>query len=106
MRPVIQSFKKYLAVIIISFIYLLLWWQQWNLRSSFDVQSRRLDNGEKITWGEGIIYGDIFTLITGAGLAVLLLILSFVYKEKRKVYLILCALLILLVGIYIYFKEI
>jgi len=105
MQPVIQSFKKYLATIIISFIYLLLWWNQWNVRSRFDRQSNQLNNGERITWGEGIIYGEFFTLITGAGLAVLLLMLSIVYKEKRRVYLILSALLILQVGIFIYLKT-
>jgi len=46
-----------------------------------------INSGEKLAWGEGVMYGIIFLLFIATVFATAILIASFLYKDQKRFYL-------------------
>ncbi len=97
--------KSHWLFIIFYSLYLLLLTGDIRSEIRFEAALNHINHGDRIAWSEGIMYGNLFTIIFGVIAAICMLGSAFIIKEKRKFYFIGIALymipLIILVAWYI-----
>ena len=95
MKTLLHFIKSHWLFVIFYSLYLLL--LIFNIRSEIRLEAalNHISHGDRIAWGEGIMYGNLFTIIFGVIGAVCMLGSAFIFKGKRKFYFIGIALYII-----------
>jgi hypothetical protein len=66
MSKAIQILKNHPWAIISYILYALLCFSTINTELKFQAASKNINHGDKVAWGEGIMYGDILLFIIAA----------------------------------------
>jgi hypothetical protein len=94
-------YRNHKAALIACSFYLLFWWSSVSTHLKYQAAADHLGVGEKVAWGEGVMYWYLLTLAMGVGPTIVMLINAIVYKEIRTFYLIMSALVVTPLIIYL-----
>jgi len=94
MKKAIQILKSHPWAIICFAFYLLLYYNTIVSAVRFRATVHHIEQGDKIAWGEGIIYGDILTFLIGIIFLVVIILNAFFRKTGQAFYLWLCLLIV------------
>jgi hypothetical protein len=101
MKAIFQFAKVYRLSVIAYVVYLALFFNQVLAQQNFRAAASHINNGERVAWGEGIIYGELLISLIGIGGIFLCLLIAMIYKDKRKHFLILGSLLLIPAGYFL-----
>lgn len=90
MQFLIQILKKHPFAIVSFILYLLLCLDQLRTSNNFREASAHINSGERVAWGEGVMYGYIFTILVGLVFAFFVLLNWGIRKEGKRFYAVLC----------------
>ncbi|CAN5209096.1 hypothetical protein BH09BAC6_BH09BAC6_31250 [soil metagenome] len=102
MKIALKIFKQHWIAITAYSIYLLIWYSTFTTQLRFKAALPHIGEGERVAWGEGVMYGDLLTLALGIGGGIVMLLNAIIYKAERKFYLLMSPLLIIPAIIFIY----
>jgi hypothetical protein len=101
MKAILQFAKVYRLSIIAYVVYLALFFNQISAQQSFRAAASHINNGDRVAWGEGIMYGELLVSLIGTGGVFVCLLIAVTYKDKRKHFLILGFLLLIPAGYFL-----
>jgi hypothetical protein len=99
MSQVSQILKKHPLAIIFSLLYALMWCDYLNVHHKLEMY--RMQGESTISYGEGVAYTMLFTLLFGFIFTLTTLINAVFKKGQRTFYLILSVLIVLLAVIFV-----
>ncbi len=105
MSRVIQIVNKHKISAIAYILYLFLWYNILTTEWRFKAALSHIDEGEKVAWGEGVMYGDLLILALGVGGALVCLINAVINKQNRRFYLLMSLLMLLPAIIFIVLTD-
>jgi hypothetical protein len=106
MHTIISFYKKHKAAIIAYVFYLLFWWLSLNTQSNFHTAIGHISQGERIAWGEGVMYWYLLTYAVSIGATIVMLLNAAIKVGERGFYLTMAALVICPLLIFISVKGI
>ncbi|WP_158827199.1 hypothetical protein [Mucilaginibacter lacusdianchii] len=87
MQFILRIIKKHLAAILAYIAYLWLLISQIKLHFRFAEASSHIGEGERIAWGEGIMYGWLLLIGIGVGTGIVMFLNAMIYRDNRLFYL-------------------
>lgn len=87
MQPILRTIKKHPFALFAYIAYVCLLINQVRLHFRFAEASSHINSGERVAWGEGMIYGWLLLVSLGIGTGIVMLINAMLYKDNRLFYL-------------------
>jgi|GEM_PF-3355993 hypothetical protein len=97
MRFLLQIVKRHPFSIVGFVLYLLLCVDQIRTERAFRAAANHINSGNRIAWGEGVIYGYLFVILMAFVLIIAVLIRAAFRKEEIRFYVFLCSGIVLVV---------
>lgn len=95
-------YRGYKAAIIAYLCYLLFWWCNLSTKLRYEAAVDHISEGERVAWGEGVMYWYLLTLAISIGSTIVMLLNVILNKETRIFYLVMSILTITPLIIYLY----
>jgi hypothetical protein len=87
MQPILYAIKKHPVSLLAYIAYLWLLVIQVRLHLRFAEASSHINSGEKVAWGEGVMYGWLLLVSVGIGTCIVMFLNAIIYKDNRLFYL-------------------
>jgi hypothetical protein len=87
MQLLLQTIKKHPLALLAYIAYMWLLISQVRLSLHFTDASKLINRGDKIAWGEGVMYGWLLLFMVGLGTGIVMLFNAILYKDNRLFYL-------------------
>jgi hypothetical protein len=86
MKKVWQIFEQHPAAIIVYLLYAIFAQLVITAKWRYTAALAHIDSGERLAWGEGVMYGIIFLFFIAIIFVTVTLIFSFYNKDQKKFY--------------------
>lgn len=94
-------YKRYKATILAYLFYLLFWWFSLSTQLRYKAAIDHINAGEKLAWGEGVMYWYFLTFAVSVGSTIIMLLNVALNKEARMFYFVMSILTITPLMIYL-----
>jgi len=105
MNQIIQIYKKRKISIIAYIVFLFLWYKMVTKQWQFKAALSHINEGEKVAWGEGLMYGELLILALGIGTTLVCLINALINKQDRYFYLLMALLMIVPTVLFLFLTD-
>ncbi|MBS7565805.1 hypothetical protein KHS38_15465 [Mucilaginibacter sp. Bleaf8] len=95
MQPLLQQLKKHRVTFIGLLVYALLWFNTFKMSNQYEAMCKTADTGNRLYFGEAVMYQEVFVFFPSVGLIILLLGFVLFRKEDKLFYLSVCILVAL-----------
>lgn len=69
---------------VVYLVYLALYFNQIHTERNFRASIGHINTGERIAWGEGVMYGELLVFLIGVGGVFVCLLIALIHKDQRK----------------------